>query len=79
MVEGARLESEYTAKPYRGFESLPLRQSCVQDRSRNETVGIDHLTDSPIEAIRSELEQEAETIRRRHHPVQSVKRLLDRR
>ena len=25
MVEGARLESEYTAKPYRGFESLPLR------------------------------------------------------
>ena len=26
MVEGARLESEYTAKPYRGFESLPLRQ-----------------------------------------------------
>ena len=27
VVEGARLESEYTAKPYRGFESLPLRQS----------------------------------------------------
>ncbi len=27
MVEGARLESEYTAKPYRGFESLPLRHS----------------------------------------------------
>ena len=26
MVEGARLESEYAAKPYRGFESLPLRQ-----------------------------------------------------
>ena len=26
MVEGARLESEYTAKPYRGFESHPLRQ-----------------------------------------------------
>ena len=26
VVEGARLESEYTAKPYRGFESLPLRQ-----------------------------------------------------
>ncbi len=25
MVEGARLESEYTAKPYRGFESHPLR------------------------------------------------------
>ena len=27
MVEGARLESEYTAKPYRGFESLPLRHN----------------------------------------------------
>ena len=25
MVEGARLESVYTAKPYRGFESLSLR------------------------------------------------------
>src|SRR5213595_3567017 len=30
VVEGARLESEYTAKPYRGFESLPLRQIHVQ-------------------------------------------------
>ncbi len=26
VVEGARLESVYTAKPYRGFESLSLRQ-----------------------------------------------------
>ena len=26
MVEGARLESEYTPKAYRGFESHPLRQ-----------------------------------------------------
>ena len=25
VVEGARLESEYAAKPHRGFESLPLR------------------------------------------------------
>src|SRR5690606_16482633 len=25
VVEGARLESVYTATPYRGFESLPLR------------------------------------------------------
>ncbi len=30
MVEGARLESEYTAKPYRGFESLRLRHIAVQ-------------------------------------------------
>src|SRR5690349_19547625 len=29
VVEGARLESEYTAKPYRGFESLPLRHFPV--------------------------------------------------
>src|SRR3546814_14030350 len=33
VVEGARLESEYTAKPYRGFESLPLRQLPFLDRS----------------------------------------------
>ena len=26
MVEGARLESVYTSKAYRGFESHPLRQ-----------------------------------------------------
>jgi hypothetical protein len=26
VVEGARLESEYTSKAYRGFESLRLRQ-----------------------------------------------------
>ena len=30
VVEGARLESEYTAKPYRGFESLPLRHLTFQ-------------------------------------------------
>jgi hypothetical protein len=29
VVEGARLESEYTAKPYRGFESLPLRHISI--------------------------------------------------
>jgi hypothetical protein len=32
VVEGARLESEYTAKPYRGFESLPLRHSPEGER-----------------------------------------------
>jgi hypothetical protein len=32
VVEGARLESEYTAKPYRGFESLPLRQPSLKLR-----------------------------------------------
>lgn len=26
MVEGARLEREYTSKAYREFESLPVRQ-----------------------------------------------------
>jgi hypothetical protein len=29
VVEGARLEIVYTAKPYRGFESLSLRQICL--------------------------------------------------
>ena len=31
VVEGARLESEYTAKPYRGFESLPLRHYTAEN------------------------------------------------
>jgi hypothetical protein len=34
VVEGARLESEYTAKPYRGFESLPLRHLTVSPNLR---------------------------------------------
>ena len=29
VVEGARLESEYTPKAYRGFESLPLRHLLI--------------------------------------------------
>src|SRR6187549_3716773 len=29
VVEGARLESEYTPKAYRGFESLPLRHMLI--------------------------------------------------
>ena len=32
MVEGARLESEYTSKAYRGFESLPLRHNLLKIR-----------------------------------------------
>ena len=28
MVEGARLESVYRSKAYRGFESLSLRKNC---------------------------------------------------
>src|SRR3954469_2644935 len=36
VVEGARLESEYTPKAYRGFESLPLRhRSASQFLIRN--------------------------------------------
>ena len=30
MVEGARLESVYTPKGYRGFESLSLRENEAQ-------------------------------------------------
>jgi hypothetical protein len=33
VVEGARLESEYTPKAYRGFESLPLRQILTSQRT----------------------------------------------
>jgi hypothetical protein len=38
VVEGARLESEYTAKPYRGFESLRLRQKNLTHMSAILTV-----------------------------------------
>jgi hypothetical protein len=31
VVEGARLESEYTPKAYRGFESLPLRHLSLKN------------------------------------------------
>jgi hypothetical protein len=29
VVEGARLESVYRSKAYRGFESRPLRNKCM--------------------------------------------------
>ncbi len=32
MVEGARLESVYTPKVYRGFESRPLRNKVKEKR-----------------------------------------------
>ena len=32
MAEGARLESVYTPKAYRGFESLSLRKKKIQYR-----------------------------------------------
>ena len=37
VVEGARLESEYTSKAYRGFESLPLRQPVFIDSDNDES------------------------------------------
>ena len=45
--------------------------------ARNEFIGIEHLTDSDIEAIRSDLEQEADPSGRRR--AQIVHRLLKRR
>ena len=33
VVEGARLESEYTSKAYPGFESLPLRHLTISQGS----------------------------------------------
>ena len=34
MVEGARLESVYTSKGYRGFESLSLRKEMIPRHRR---------------------------------------------
>jgi hypothetical protein len=36
VVEGARLESEYTPKAYRGFESLPLRHWLPAQSLKNQ-------------------------------------------
>jgi cytochrome b len=35
VVEGARLESEYTPKAYRGFESLPLRHPVLSQEEQD--------------------------------------------
>ena len=45
--------------------------------ARNEFIGIEHLTDTEIEAIRAELERDAETAE--HRRAQTVHRLLQRR
>ena len=50
MVEGARLESEYTAKPYRGFESLPLRHVANQPDASTQ---LDQLYTTSLRAITS--------------------------
>ena len=39
VVEGARLESEYTPKAYRGFESLPLRHFLPGQSLKNQLRG----------------------------------------
>ena len=43
MVEGARLESVYTPKVYRGFESRPLRNNVkrIIDRSPRRTLRLE--------------------------------------
>lgn len=48
-------------------------------QARNEFIGIEHLTDSEIEAIRARLEREAVTLGGRQRSHQSVQRLLQRR
>ena len=47
--------------------------------ARNAFIGIEHLTDSEIEAIRAKLEQEVETLGTGHRQMQTVQRLLKRR
>ena len=47
--------------------------------ARNEFIGIEHLTDSEIENIRRQLEQEAETLGTGHRSSHTMQRLLRRR
>ena len=47
--------------------------------ARNEFIGIEHLTDSEIETIRADLEDEIAISGTGHRRVQSVRRLLGRR
>jgi low affinity Fe/Cu permease len=46
--------------------------------ARGQFIGIEHLTDTQIEAIRAKLEQEAEAENGKAPPDESVERLLDR-
>ena len=48
------------------------------DHARGQFIGIEHLTDTQIEAIRAKLEQEAEAENGKAPPDESVERLLDR-
>ena len=48
-------------------------------RARNEFIGIEHLTDSEIEQIRTHLEREVEEIENSRSSSQAVARLLRRR
>ena len=48
------------------------------DEARGQFIGIEHLTDTQIEAIRAKLEQEAEAENGKAPPDESVERLLDR-
>ena len=50
MVEGARLESEYTPKAYRGFESLPLRHFCGIMAQAHQNVALHRLAGTSVDA-----------------------------
>ena len=51
----------------------------AMDGARNEFIGIEHLTDTQIEAIRSRLEAQVATHPPGHRRIDSVGRLLGRR
>ena len=51
MVEGARLESEYTPKAYRGFESLPLRHRRSIGRDHHAVIGDGHAIGQRLDVI----------------------------
>ena len=50
MVEGARLESVYTAT-YQGFESLPHRHKCLFNHRRKEPLGSLALSTNAINIV----------------------------
>lgn len=48
------------------------------EHARGQFIGIEHLTDAQIEAIRAKLEEEAEEENGKSPPDESIERLLDR-
>ena len=59
VVEGARLESEYTSKAYRGFESLPLRHLILIFMIKIKICAVTHNSAHDSAAVANELPRTA--------------------